>query len=577
MIQFYFYGHRWTMLLELRTKSPKGSRLGLGSCPQGGANEFQDLLTNLQQLREYGSTIFVGGTAMHTFSDATFKPTAIGLIDELVIAGLVSATAQKKKTKKEKNTPVKLFDLKGNKEEELQSCLGNVEILKAARAIDSHKQRNGILEFKLPRDFGNNQVVYTNSCKPDLTSVVRRMVFEVKGKDKENALLLQLLERVTTALDMSHILRSAIAFGATPDFAFVIIGIRNIPLSRSAVVNKEFHIYRVDYPLVDTMWRICSEINESTMEAFLTIDGALVWNGLQSLGLNPWVCRIHLTDHSQHRVYSIATPRYVTWPTHMIHDDEEFSSGRRVVCVDANKETFAMKVIGSDEAFARESAALIAIAPPHFYGSKSAKVSDAVFSQTLQLSKDAKNICKSVGSKGAGWWEKSAPAAAAGGVLFMNIGESVGDGFDPKVVFNDCTASLNAIHAKGFVHGDIRLPNILKFGSAYSLIDFGEAARFDSEMQSTISLANISADRRNKGPLEFLEAKENVLWAPKHDFEMLARAVFDVTTSAGAQMPKRVREQVATEDTAKALNRKRKRISKSPALRMSRGVYAGGR
>ena len=115
----------------------------------------------------------------------------------------------------------------------------------------------------------------------------------------------------------------------------------------------------------------------------------------------------------------------------------------------------------------------------------------------------------------------------------MKIGKSVGPIFDPKVVFNDCVASLNAIHKKGFVHGDIRMPNILLFGKTYSLIDFGEAASIHATM--SVSLENISTCRRNKGPLEFLEVKSKVSWTPKHDFEMLARAVFDIPILADGQ------------------------------------------
>lgn len=60
----------------------------------------------------------------------------------------------------------------------------------------------------------------------------------------------------------------------------------------------------------------------------------------------------------------------------------------------------------------------------------------------------------------------------------MHQGESVPEDPDhvtrTKIV-NNCMQALQMMHAKGYVHTDLRLPNLLKFDRKYQPIDFGEA------------------------------------------------------------------------------------------------------
>ena len=79
-----------------------------------------------------------------------------------------------------------------------------------------------------------------------MTSSVRRMEFEVKSAGNEDALLLQMLERFTS-LDVSHLLKNTLVFGATPAEAFVFIGTRSIPASRPDSNIKSLYLFRTTH------------------------------------------------------------------------------------------------------------------------------------------------------------------------------------------------------------------------------------------------------------------------------------------------------------------------------------------
>jgi hypothetical protein len=70
--------------------------------------------------------------------------------------------------------------------------------------------------FLPARYFISNKVAYTLTAKGDMTSRKRCMVFEVKSSDNEDALSLQMLDRLA-CMEVSHVLKNALVFGATPD------------------------------------------------------------------------------------------------------------------------------------------------------------------------------------------------------------------------------------------------------------------------------------------------------------------------------------------------------------------------
>ena len=170
-----------------------------------------------------------------------------------------------------------------------------------------------MIEFIVARRGVGGDTVLSNTGKCGLTSLMRKMVFEVKSPDCGAQLILQILKRVTAALDVSHILSNAmIAFGLTSDQCYICIGTRVILESRRySQHHKSIHLFRVDVKNIDKFWRLASDCQP---EDYLTADGVLIWHVMCSppLNLNPLTCRIRLLDWSQSRVSVRAvTPRYI--------------------------------------------------------------------------------------------------------------------------------------------------------------------------------------------------------------------------------------------------------------------------
>ena len=424
---------------------------------------------------------------------------------------------------------VSVTELTGDDENKLQTFL--TENTEQLNAMDTHASIGNAVEFMAPKQFHDSHddhefVVYTNTGRADLTSKVRRMVFEVKSTGCENQLILQMLDRLVTSLDFSHILKNAIVFGATPTMAFVFIGIRNIPMSRERGNHVSLHMFSVPYKEVIPMWNLASRVRSPS--DFLTQDAALVMKGLRSYGCDPWLCRVRLFAWSQFRVYEITLPDLIPRP------GSNYGQGQKAVGVRANKSLFVMKVVGEDHAFNCELEALAAVKPSFFvcgisYNGSTTKGAGSVhkFSEsTVKIFKNREHAA----NVGCGWWAHACEMApSSGGVLIMHQGESVPEDPDhvtrTKIV-NNCMQALQMMHAKGYVHTDLRLPNLLKFDRKYQPIDFGEAV----VKGARVSVNQLSEGRRKLVSDTAAAAKTNeasICWNERHDVEMLFRAVFD--------------------------------------------------
>jgi hypothetical protein len=435
-------------------------------------------------------------------------------------AFLTSVSIPIKKLKQRFNNGKKLDQIfKGKNETELRNIL--TKNCDALSAIDTHNTSNTV-EFMPPRTFGN-EVVFSKTARADLTSTKRRLVFEVKSENCEHELLLQIVQRVIVSMDMCHLLANSIAFGATPENAFVCIGVRAIPKCRAATNTKEIYIYKVGRLEVCAMWQIASTIDST--DAYLTEDAPLVIHSLQSMGINPWVCRIHLSWWSQNRVYQITLPENYDFPQHLEQSsNDELVPPRNSTCLGVNSQnpTFAMKVVQSTDEFTTELECLTKVKPIFFIcGFGVEDKQNNINKNKVLFQKSFQRIDCQLDS--TGWWNNDIHRSSSGGVIFMKIGEELSRDTltieDSKRIFNDCLQSLRILHSKGFYHTDVRLANIIRLKDTYELIDFGAAIK----VGATVDTTEFSTDRRNLvTPLQNEEK-----WSALHDVQLLTNSLFN--------------------------------------------------
>ena len=505
----------------------KKSRQSHGSTTRGSANDAQKIVKMLNTYLNESHTICFGaksfpGTIIDSFS---FKN-----LPNIKESDMIRLAGAKKFTPKAK-TEAKNLQLSGTNEIKLQECLGRS--LEQLKAIDTHTSIGNAVEFMLPRDFGG-KVVYSNTCKADLTSSVRRMVYEVKSPGQENSLVVQMLERLVTSLDISHVLRNSIVFGATPSNGFIFIGTRDVPVNRGDANKVSLHLFKVSLEDSLYMWQLASNIENAS--AYLTSDAPLVLRSLSRLEVDSWLCRIHLLDWSQHRVYDITLPEKVQWPESLEDLSEEDNAAKKsCIAVECQCPHFAMKVIRDDEAFKRELRVLTTIEPGYFISGVSGngevtgplEISD----QTKKLLAKRRKTLNSSKEKDKGWWSLkkiSTLSHSPGGVLIMRVGENVPHPLDHVsrcTVFTDCIEALQSLHEKGYCHTDLRLPNLLKFDEKYEPVDFGDAVKTGT----AVCIEDFSEGRRKlltAAAAGHTSARNSIEWNVGHDIEMLARAVF---------------------------------------------------
>jgi hypothetical protein len=338
---------------------------------------------------------------------------------------------------------------------------------------------------------------------------------------------LQMLERLVTSLEISHITQNSTVFGATPTNGYMFFGKRSITTSREDSHVVSLHLYSV--PIVDilSLWSIASKV--SGPESFLTADAALVMHGIKAAGYNPWLCRVRLLDWSQHNVYAISVPQIF----------------KKKVGVHCDKPDFVLKVMRSDDTFAREEAALTAIKPDYILGTRWHNSNEPI---SIGEKKHKKRW--SLESIEKIWWVSALRhLPTEGGVVAMKLGEKLGDDIDANAdlqirIIDDCMSSLQRIHNAGYVHTDLRRPNLLLFNDTFMPVDFGEAVK----IETAVDLNTFSSGRRN---LTFNRNTEIVHWGKEHDVEMLFRAVCNFPTR------KSVERNELPQDEAKCAKRPR--------------------
>jgi hypothetical protein len=334
---------------------------------------------------------------------------------------------------------------------------------------------------------------------------------------------MQLLDRVMASLDVSYMLKSSLAFGSTPQDCFLVIGIRHIPIERQDTPSVSLYLFQVAKENMISIWMA---VNTVEPLSFLTEDAPLICHGLATVKLNPWLCRVHLKDWSQSRVYDITLPKKCTWPKNIKRNEYDEETSSSCVGVASDKPDFAMKIVLNTGEFHREVEALVAVCARYlicgipFEGDMTPGVSSLIIPKSC---KDALAVYEKKRKDDRGGWWRQTPHPLGGGSLLMMIGEPLPDQLDTPTrhtVFNQITQSLHHMHHLQYYHTDIRLPNILKFGSHYELIDFGEAIK-EGETRST---EGFSDGRRSL----VSDPRSSFMWDRGHDVEMLCRAVYSI-------------------------------------------------
>ncbi len=556
----------------MRHNFSSNTRVSIGSQSSKGANELAVLLEYIDKLvadidiesKLYNRFHWGTSVLQPNLQNIKFNLQNIEFIGEAQFVSLIfrhddessaedAAKATKIASAPESQPPIFGFETVENlnslSEVELQTILSkNVD---AALAVDTHASRCHMIEFIMARSFVKD-TVFSNTGKCDLTSLQRRMAFEVKAPNCGPQLVLQIIQRVTVALDVSHILSNAIAFGLTGDRCYICIGTRVIPESRSASHQKSIHLFQLAVADIDKFWRIASNCQP---EDYLTADGAHILHALRlaSPSLNPFTCRIRLLDWSDSRVYELSLPDTFEFPSEYCssadeegEEEDEGSQSKgdtrsgknkkrccRGVSASAAGEKFSLKVLldgGTTAADQNEVAMNEAIEPAHYCGSVTFSSSSAAAaaptckilsatSASFAQHSYADNIAAT------GWFKRCPKLPQQGCVIFMRCGvpfAALKSCLSLEKVYNDCFNDLVYIHEKGYVHTDVRMANIVKFGDKFSLVDFGLAVRAGS----LVNLATRSEFVRRYLVSPEKAQCESVSWVAALDFDMLVRSIF---------------------------------------------------
>ncbi len=491
----------------------KRNRDSAGSAPRGSSNSTQKLFIYIDHfLADNSSTIIYAGMIPLEREISTLPDNFFESIPEIqneqlrILCDLTSSVVTD-----EWNQYLLPYEKEDN-EASLQTYL--TKNCNLFGAIDTHNPPEKAVEFI---DF-NDETVFSRTARAGLTSQLRRQVFEVKSNNCDGELIQLIMERVVVSMDMCHVLKNSIAFGATPSSAFVCIGTRKIPFDRKSRNTKNIHIFRVPHNKVCAMWMLASH-NIHGPESYLTEDGPLVLHGLKALGIDPWCCRIHLSWWSQNRVYEITLPEVFDFPKSFQKSKNENASASQCFGVDSKNSTFSLKVIRDTDKFDRECEALKVVDPSFFIGG---------YRFVSREVTEKKNIptTASFHLDPNGWWGKTITeynCPSEGGVLVMSIGEQLHREIltvkESQQVFSDCLRCLTALDEKGYSHTDVRLANIVKFGNTYQVVDFGEVVKHTDNL--SVPWDDFSPSRK-----ELVRYDPEEKWTIMHDIEMLVNALF---------------------------------------------------
>jgi len=414
--------------------------------------------------------------------------------------------------------------------------------------------------FKPPQMIGEASVSHL-SGKPDGTSLAAPMDLEIKSDGKSGQLvegdwlvLDQAVERVVTRLNMAGFLSWALAFAVTGRSAWCVLGERRF---ESCQEIRQVNLCRVQHNSVSALWGAVTRRAAREPNFFLTEDGPFLLRSLYSADLEPWACRIKWLASSMSNVYGITLP-------------QQFSLGAKS-CLGVNclpdAVTFVVKVVRGAHAdlFAPEVIALQKMADsfPKFtfyalgYFPQNPEVKKPGPPFLLVLFYHASCICPAVvrppstiffGHSGVHWFGQAPPrpsqfSASAtitpfaawwnvlceneeGGVIFMRRGHPCSSVDLPGICEGVCR-SLRLAHSVGIMHCDLRLSNVLQFGTDdFQLVDFGlSCTNTGDENSYEVMMGGSQAVGVGPRLRQLMDTRKSglVQWTFADDYEMLLR------------------------------------------------------
>lgn len=255
--------------------------------------------------------------------------------------------------------------LSADSEKKCQEALGTFLSDLLARDTSMKSDHSFLLPRTVITPAGALTNVYPVSGKPDLVSILRRMLMDIKATKKLSArstslvancilVLAQALERIISAVWTDAVLSTCIAFAVTGRSAFVVKYHRapNSEGQEQGVVK----ITRISHGLVLPLWLAFSREAVQNPHVDRLPDSSILHGAIRQLGIEPSLCVTQLAGSSGSRVYNVSLLR--RFKTLAASGVARTQYGCRAIQPD-----FTVKVVNSREHFLRERAALRKTAP----------------------------------------------------------------------------------------------------------------------------------------------------------------------------------------------------------------------
>eukprot|EP00597_Dinobryon_sp_UTEXLB2267_P002739 CAMPEP_0170072194 /NCGR_PEP_ID=MMETSP0019_2-20121128/9897_1 /TAXON_ID=98059 /ORGANISM="Dinobryon sp., Strain UTEXLB2267" /LENGTH=556 /DNA_ID=CAMNT_0010281051 /DNA_START=143 /DNA_END=1813 /DNA_ORIENTATION=- len=376
------------------------------------------------------------------------------------------------------------------------------------------------------------------------------MAFDIEGQAENNCSVLS-MEVITLALSRLFVLRSvyaqlskAIVFAVGTRSAWIVIFERQLEDDER---GEYIHMYRIRRKSVSPLWSAISLQMKMNSKWFLTEDAEILNEAIMHLGVHPIGTVSQLVECSGHRVYGVSFPR--------IYSSYAYWSTSALGCT-ANVASFAIKIFHREVKFRREAQYLERVKEQYhklyeeddicFYmlatgevdTSKPSKVIEEVshkqindytaqyiFSKIGTVVKNLKLRSKVYFPEKCWDCLMHSRSDNFGGYILMRYGHKVHiDESNKAAIADSVMKSLEAAHAVGIVHCDIRPSNILRFEdeadrNKYQLIDFGHAVDTNDEVKFRDRIQYECRGRRFRR--NFIGDK--VSWGTEDDYQMLVR------------------------------------------------------
>ena len=311
--------------------------------------------------------------------------------------------------------------------------------------------------------------------------------------------------------------RYVIYFGATGQEGYVCIGYQNLPrVGKPRIVNVD--IFSLKMADIGKFWSTVQEYQTQNPFCFLNSDGPFLWHILTKLSLDPLLCAVHLVGWSLNRVYAISCPVL------------------RNSCISSvltpQKYDFLVKIVEDKESYQIESEILDTLKPNYYRKSigfeQFPTLDISLFRQNPKLTKFLEEHKKNVKLVARdSWWNKTPVMPVGGGGIIMSRGISVTrsslNDESLQTVYLDLCKCLSNIHKLGYLHRDIRWPNVIfnPKTKMYELIDFGNACSISN------SDIRISEDSRFVPSSIPKPIDDSIIfkWTTATDFEMLGHMI----------------------------------------------------